>query len=302
VIARLAAKQHGVVTRRQLVVAGLATSTIERRLASGLLVQLHRGVYAVGHGHLRREGHWLAAVLAVPGAVLSHRDAAGLHELRPANHPGVDVATTGRAGQHRGIRVHRTRVLDARDIVAIRGIPVTSLARTLVDLAGAVPSNHLASALREADDRLLLDARELQDAMARTKRRPGPGHRALREALAEHAALGATLTRSTLEDAFLRLVRHAGLPLPRTNVLVDGHEVDALWHEARLVVELDGWAFHRSKDAFQRDRAKGNALVRAGYVLLRFTHDDVTRRAEAVAAELREALTAARATMSSPWL
>ena len=299
VLARLAASQHGVVTRRQLVAAGVATATIERRLASGLLVPLHRGVYAVGHRHLRREGRWLAAVLAVPGAVLSHRDAAGLHGIRPANHARIDITTTGRAGDHTGIEVHRTRVLDARDVTTVKGIRTTSLARTLVDLASVVPKDHLKKALRRADDLRTLDVRELGDAMAKTKTRSGPGRRALRTALQEHEALATTLTRSSLEDAFQQLIDRHDLPKPQTNVCIEGIEVDTLWREPRLVVELDGWAHHRQRDAFQRDRSRDAALMRAGYRVLRLTHHDVLHRQGWVAQTLA-ALTATRATMSSP--
>lgn len=300
VIAALAAGQHGVVTRRQLLDAGVARAAIERRLTSGLLVPLHRGVYAVGHGHIRREGRWLAATLAIPHGVLSHRDAAGLHGIRPANHRKIDVTTTRRSNDHDGIEVHRTRVLDARDVTTTTGIRTTTLARTLVDLAGAVPQDHLAKALRAAEDQRTLDVAEVQATMARTKGRPGPGHRALKDALAELEALATTLTRSSLEDAFLRLVDRAGLSRPQTNVLVNGYEVDAVWRATGLVVELDGWAHHRSHHAFQRDRARTAELMRAGYRVLRLTHYDVIHR-PAWTTETLAALTAPRATMSSPW-
>jgi very-short-patch-repair endonuclease len=238
--------------------------------------------------------------MAIPGGVLSHRDAAGLHGIRPANHTKVDVTTTTRAADHPGIKVHRTRVLDAQDVITLAGIRATTLARTLVDLAGTVPRDHLASALRSAEDRRALDVAAVRASMARTKGRRGPGHRALRETLAELEALATTLTRSSLEDAFLRLIDRSGLKRPATNVDVNGHEVDAFWSEARLVVELDGWAFHNSYEAFQRDRARTAELMRAGYQVVRFTHYDVVHRPTWVA-ETLASLTAARATMSSPW-
>lgn len=282
----LAAAQHGVVARRQLIACGVSETMLRDRLASGLLIPLHRGVYAVGHRRLRREGHWLAAVLAVPGSVLSHRDAAGLHGIRPANHAKTDVTTTGRATGNDGIAVHRTRVLDRQDVTDIEGIPVTSLARTLVDLASAVPQDHLAKALRRAEEGNGLDANALHDTLARTAGRRGPGHRLLRAAIEQRQALGTTLTRSALEDAFQRLVGKHGLPKPQTNVFIEGMEVDAVWHDRQLVVELDGWEHHRTKDAFQRDRERDVRLLAAGWRVARFTHRQVTVRPAEVASTI----------------
>jgi very-short-patch-repair endonuclease len=287
VIAALAAGQLGVVARRQLIAAGLTESMILRRTRSGRLVQLHRGVYAVGHRHLRREAWWLAAVLAVPGSVLSHRDAAGLHGIRSANHTMTDVTTTSRATDHRGIRVHRTRVLDAADVTKLDGIPTTTLARTLVDLAGIVPRDHLFKALREAESRRTLDVRAIEDALHRTRSRRGKGHQALREALAEYRQLGATTTRSTLEDAFLSLLRRHGLPTPQTNIVIEGMEVDAAWRERRLVVELDGWGSHGTRHAFEHDRERDAALAAAGWRTVRFTHRQVMQRPDHVVEVLR---------------
>jgi predicted transcriptional regulator of viral defense system len=140
-LGELAARQHGVVARRQLDTLGLSDTMVRDRVARGQLVRLHRGVYAVGHDRLRREGRWLAAVLAVgDGAVLSHRDAAALHALRPpGDHLRWEVTTSGRASSTRTIQVFRTSALDADDVTSLAGIPVTSIARTLVDMAGIVP-------------------------------------------------------------------------------------------------------------------------------------------------------------------
>lgn len=263
---------------------------IERRLTSERLVPLHRGVYAVGHSRLRSEGYWLAAVLAVPGAVLSHRDAAGLHGLRPVNHARIDITTATCARNHAGIAVHRTRVLDPHDVATVQGIPATSVARTLVDLAGLVPWDQLAKAMRQADQMQVLDVDALHDALARTRGRRGPGHGSAREALAELETMATTLTRSSLEVAFQRIVKRAGLDQPRTNVRIDGTEVDAYWPRAKLVVELDGWAFHRSRHAFQRDRERDATLTAAGYRVVRFTHRQVVDRSAHVAETLRSLL------------
>lgn len=287
-IGTLAAEQHGVVARRQLLAAGLTHAKIGERVRGGQLLPLHRGVYAVGHRRLRREGTWLAAVLAVGDrAVLSHRDAAGLHGLRPANHARVDVTTTAQPRSVPGVQIHRTRVLDPQDCATVSGIPVTTVARTLVDLAGTIPRDHLAKAVKQAELLRTFDLTAVQAAMARTIGRRGPGHSALREEIEAWAELGATHTRSSLEDAFLKRVRDAGLPSPQTNALVEGHEVDAVWRTQRIAVELDGWAYHRTRDAFQRDRTRDATLTAAGWRVVRFTHRDVTGRPDHVIGTLR---------------
>jgi very-short-patch-repair endonuclease len=287
-IGALAARQWGVVTRGQLLDAGLSGTVVRGRARSGRLLLVHRGVYAVGHARLRREGHWLAAVLAVgPGAVLSHRDAAGLHGLRPANHARIDVTTTRNRSDEPGIQVHRTRVLDAQDVTTVSGIPVTTVARTLLDLAGLVPHDHLAKAIKEAERQRSFDLRKVEAALARTRGRCGPGHRALREAIAEHAALGLSASDSALEDAFLRLVRDQSLPSPALNAYVEGFRVDTVWRTSRVAVELDGWAHHHTRAAFQRDRERDAALTAAGWRVVRFTHHHVTRRADHVLGTLR---------------
>jgi very-short-patch-repair endonuclease len=288
VVAALAARQHGVVARRQLLEAGLSPTMVRGRVRGGLLILLHPGVYAVGHRRLRSEGHWLAAVLAAgPGAALSHRDAAGLHGLRPANHTRIDVTTTRDRRVVAGVEIHRTRILESDDVTTIDGIPVTTAARTLVDLAAVVPRDHLAAAVKRAEHRRVFDLRAVEAAMARTRGRRGPGHRALREAIAEHAALGLSATRSSLEGAFLRLLKCADLPRPSVNAFVEAHEVDAHWPDQRLVVELDGWAHHHDRHVFQRDRERDAALTASGWRVVRFTHHDVVRRPDRVVHTLR---------------
>lgn len=276
------------VSRGQLLVAGVPPATIGDRARSGRLLPLHPGVYAVGHARLRREGHWLAAVLAVgPGAALSHRDAAGLHDLRAANHARIDVSTAGKAGSSAKIAVHRTRTLDAQDVTTLRGIPVTTVARTLVDLAGVVPRDHLTKAIKEAERQRVFDLKAVEAVMVRTRGRRGAGHGALSEALAERRALETTHTLSPLEDAFLPLIRGAGLPLPSTNAIVEGLQVDAVWHTQRVAVELDGWEDHGTRRAFERDRERDAILTAAGWRVVRFTHRQVTRRPDRVAQTLR---------------
>jgi very-short-patch-repair endonuclease len=292
-IGALASKQHGVVSRRQLLDAGLGEKPIASRVRNSRLLRLHRGVYAVGHAELRREGRWLAAVLASgPDAVLSHRSAASLHGLRPFSGTAIDVATPVHRASAPGIRVHARQRLDAADCTRLSGVPVTTVARTLVDLAGVVPADHLLRALRRAEELRTFDLHAIEAALARTSGRPGRGHAAMRAALAEARARATQLTRRALEERFLTLVTRARLPQPRTNVWFPAldFEADALWPEERVAVELDGWEHHRTRDAFHRDRAKANTLTLAGWTVLRFTHDDVVRRPAPTAAAIRAAL------------
>lgn len=276
------------VARDQLLEAGVPPSTIGDRVRSGRLIRLHRGVYAVGHAPLRREGRWLAAVLAAgPGTVLSHRDAAGLHDLRPANHRQIDVTTTRQPRATEGIAIHRTTVLGADDMTDVNGIPVTTVARTLVDLAGQVPHDHLTKAIREAERQHTFDLRAIESALTRTRGRRGGGHRALQRAIEEYATLGLSTTESVLEDAFLRLVQRAGLSKPATQVFAEGFRIDAMWQAERIAVELDGWAWHHTREAFERDRDRDAVLTGSGWRVVRFTHRQVTSRPDLVISTLR---------------
>jgi len=295
VIARLAARHYGVVVRWQLFDAGLTARMIDRRVASGRLLPLHRGVYAVGHDRLTRDGHWLAAVLAAgPGAVLSHREAAALHGLRPSSRPTVDVTVAGQR-RVRGVQVHRVGRLDAADVTAVAGIPVTTVARTLVDLADVVPPQALRKVLDEAERSHRLDVRAVEAALERTRGRAGGGRERVRSALAELAATGTTVTRSDLEDRFLALLDAHGLPRPLTNHWIETMEVDAYWSATNVVVELDGWGPHRTRRAFQDDRERSAELTAAGYTVLRFAYEHVVRRPAWVAAQVRRVLAQAAA-------
>ncbi len=300
-IAALADQQHGVVSRRQLLHLGMDRSAIDRRLLRRSLIPLHRGVFAVGHQRLTIEGRWLAAVLAVgPGAVLSHRDAAALHGMRkPPESRKVSVTTSKDARGTAKLWVYARRALTPEDATTVRGIPVTSPARTLVDLAPMLTAAQLSSTLGEADRRGLLDTPAVQRALRRTKGRHGQGHQRLLMALDVHDRHGAVLLRSELEERFLDLVLNAGLPRPRFNAPVAGFEVDALWPAARLIVEVDGWADHKERAAAARDRYKTNRLQVAGYVVLRFLYGDVVGRPSEVAAVIRDLLAQSTSTVSS---
>jgi predicted transcriptional regulator of viral defense system len=286
-LAELARRQWGVVSRAQLTTLGLGRGAIERRLRAGRLRRVHRGVYAIGGAALPGEGRHLAAVLACgEGAVLSHVSAAvhwGLLTYEPAE-PHV-TAPESRAGAP-GIRLHRTRSLDARDTSTHRGIPITTLARTLLDLAATAPRNHLEHAIGQALRNQLYDQRAIDDVLHRHRSRRGT--RALRRATADDPAF----TRSELERRFRALCRRAGLPRPLSNVVVadaDGHphEVDFFFPAHRLVVETDGWRDHGTRVAFERDRAKDAALVAAGLLVLRFTKRQIRHDPDTVAERLR---------------
>jgi predicted transcriptional regulator of viral defense system len=292
-LAALAARQHGVVAVSQMTAMGVSRKVVLGRARSGLLVPLHRGVYAVGHRRLRREGFWMAAVLAVgPEAVLSHRDAAALHDLRPANHERIDVTTPAERRSARAIRVYGRRRLMPLDLTVVDGIPVTSVARTLVDLADVVSGQQLGKAVAEAERRQLFDLVAVEAALMRTRNRPGGGSAALRGVLDDHRRRGIQLTRSELEERFAALVATARLPRPQLNKWIGDLEVDAAWPERRVAVELDGWAFHRDRGSFEQDRVKANRLTARGWTVLRYTHDAVIRRPAEVAAELAAILAA----------
>jgi very-short-patch-repair endonuclease len=288
----LAAHQHGIVTRAQLSAAGLTPSTIEVRIEMGAPDPAAPWRLRPRPPSAPSTGHWLAAVLAAgPGGALSHREAAALHGLRPSSRSRIDVTTARRLRSRRpGIEIHHSAVLHPQDVTAVEGIPVTSVARTLVDLAQVLAPDGLAKALREAEHLRTVDVHELHDLMVRTRNRPGPGHAALRAVLREHRRRGTQLTRSVLEDRFLSLCDRRGLPRPRTNFHIGAHEVDMCWPVHRLAVELDGWARHRDRHAFQRDREKGKAITATGHRLLRFTHDDVVRRPAQTVATINEFL------------
>jgi hypothetical protein len=286
-VGAVASRQHGVVSYQQLLDLGLRPDAIQWRLGKGQLLRLHKGVYAVGHLPLTAHGRWRAAVLACPGGVLSHRSAAGLWQLRPSTGPGeVTVRTSGRRSPH-GILAHVSRSLPADERTRRDGIPVTTVARTLLDLAGVLSPRDLERALEKGQRLHLLSARSVERLIERTNGRRGAGR--LAALLAEDRA-AMTITRSELEARFLSLCRHAGLPTPLVNVHVVGFEVDALWPAERLVVELDGYAYHRTRTAFERDRARDAALLLAGYRVVRITSRMLEKQPRAVAEMVRSLL------------
>jgi hypothetical protein len=231
----------------------------------------------------------MAAVLACGrGAVLSHRSAAALWELRPSSRAAVDVSTPTRAGRRRdGIDVHRGAGLAARDVTTVDAIACTSVARTLLDLAEIVDPRGLERAIERAEILRLLDMRLLDDVLARARGRRGAG--TLRAVLS-HAEPAGTLTRSELEERFLAICRATGLPHPEVNAWLalhpNGVEADFLWRRQRLIAETDGRAVHATLRAFEGDRRRDQLLAVAGWRVIRFTYDQVARHPADVGATL----------------
>jgi hypothetical protein len=287
-MAALASCQHGVVALYQLTAVGLGPRAVEHRVGTGRLHRLHAGVYAVGHTNLTQRGRWMAAVVACgAGALLSHRSAAELWGIGAYADIRIDVTVPDRSGRRRGqIAVHRPRSLPDDDRAEVDGIPVTTPARTILDLAGVIGPTALDRAFHEADRRGLLDTHAIAALFARASGRRGAGR--LRALLAHHRPSPAT--RSALEHRFLQLCRQAGLPPPAVNVPVCDYEVDALWPAPRLVVELDGYAFHHTRKNFESDRARDAALQLAGYRVLRVTHRRLLEEPNAVVEAIRQLL------------
>jgi very-short-patch-repair endonuclease len=268
----------------------LSRQAIVRRLAAGRLHVVHRGVYAVGHAAVGVDGRRWAAVLALgDDAYLSHASAADAHGIRASRSAVMHVTVRGRAGRKRraGIRVHRPRALPDDEVTTLRGLPITTPARTLLDLAAAgLKGKRLEQALNHAELDTRLDFAELHELLARYPRRPGT--RSLNAQLAAYR--GPIDTRSHLERLVYELCDAHGLPRPRVNTVIEGRVCDFFWPDRGLVVEADSYRWHRSPSALNEDRERDVALTLAGYTVLRFTYEQVTRRPRYVIRALRLAL------------
>jgi predicted transcriptional regulator of viral defense system/very-short-patch-repair endonuclease len=288
-IQELAASQHGVVSLSQLQSLGLGSSGVRRRVALGKLRRLHRGVYAIGLARRSIEATYMAAVLACgPGAVLFQRSAAAHLGLRPCNRPRVDVTAPGRTGKGRaGIDVHRANGLEERDVTKVDGIPCTTVARTLLDLAETLDTTALERAIEQAEKLRIFDLTAVVDVMTRAGNRKGAT--TLRTALAAYTP-EPSFTRSELERRFLALCRAAGIPIPRTNNVTGPDEIDFTWPDRRLVVEADSIKYHGTRAAFERDRRRDQHLVATGWRVVRFTWRQVDKAPAEVAATLRSLL------------
>jgi very-short-patch-repair endonuclease len=282
-ILALAARQHGLVTRKQLLDAGLTPQMVRGRLKAKRLRPVQRGVYLVGPPLAPRVKEMAAVLASGPGAVVSHRSAAALWEMLPQPGASAPVDITVHVscrGFRPGIRVHRTRRLDPGETTKKDGVPVTSPARTVLDLAGELRAEELERVVAEVERRGLNTRAELSAMVARHPRRAGVG--TLRALL--RGEVSPVLTRSKAEERFLALIRKAQLPCPDVNVGVAGYEVDFLWRNQRLVIEVDGFAFHSSRRDFKRDRRRDSILSMKGLRVIRITWGQIVDEPEAVVA------------------
>lgn len=285
ILREIATREHGVVTRREALAAGVSRPQLRHRLDNGTLLWVHPGVYRLGHVAPSVEATYLAAVRACgDGALLTARAAAYHFGLirGPAPPPEV-TAPTQRSVD--GVLTHRARrPIDARDATVWRAIPVTSVARTLVDLAAVLSVDELARVCHEAGVRHRTTPKHVAAALARCPRARGATK--LRRVI--HGDVPVSL--SVLERRFLALLRDAGLPLPVTNRPAGGRRVDCRWPEHRLTVELDSYRYHSSRHAWEQDRRREREARARGDDFRRFTYGDVFESPGPMLRELRRAL------------
>jgi very-short-patch-repair endonuclease len=284
-LARLAIRQHGIVTLRQLKCLGLSKSGVSRRANAGKLHRIHRGVYSVGHPLLTQKAHWLAAVLACgKSAALSHHSAGALWGIHRRDRSRIDVTTPRRTGRTRpGIHAHSACQLDSSDVTTVSAIPCTTVPRTLLDLAEVVDHRTVERAIDRAEVLGVFDGRALEDVLSRADGRRGAP--VLRSILADYEL--PAITESELEERFLAICAQAGIRRPRVNqwIALDGDavRVDFLWPDQGLVVETDGRHVHGSRRAFERDRRRDQRLLLAGYRVMRCTWRQIADQPDEVA-------------------
>ena len=276
---RIARGQHGRVAWRQLVAAGIDRFTIQRWLTDGRLRRVHRGVYAVGHLAPSTDGDYIAAVLACgAGAVLSHRPAAYKLVLLRGAPPLPEVTVPTTADRERlGIVVHRVKTLHILDVAVLDAIAITTVPRTLLDLAPPTPLTELTRLCHEAWVRHVCGPDKIEACIARNPRKPG--------AAKLRRALGSDVTLSDLEDGFLALLNRHGLPAPRTNVDHHGDKVDCHWPHHDLTIELLSYRYHATRHAFEHDIARRRRSDHIAY-----TYGDIFQRANQTIADLRRRL------------
>ena len=279
----IAGRQHGWVTSAQLATAGLGYAAVANRVKTGRLHRRYRGVYGVGHRPLSREAEWMAAILACgPDSCLACLTAAVHLKLWRRRVTGIDVLVPTRHRGPSGVRVHRCRRLDPRDMTSREGIPVTTVPRTLVDLSDVLTPHQLANVIHEAAFRKLFDERAVRAAMQRANGRHNLD--VLTKALDLNKA-GSAGTRSELEDRFLLLTSKSGLPEPLVNTQVQDLEVDFHWPRLNLIVEIDGPGHTRPRTK-REDQDRDARLRAAGHTVLRVSDEEIDRSSEAVAASL----------------
>lgn len=286
-VLRVAALQRWFANRDQLRAAGLGRGAINHRVSTGRLHPYHPGVYLVGRPSLEPFGAEMAAVLFYNGhAILSHRSAAAIWGLLQPTPGDVVVTTVVDRRSRRGIRVHRTQTLHRRDIRRRQGLPVTSPPRTIIDLAAEASDEDLEEALAVAQMQGLASADEVRAAMHRAPGRKGAAR------LVRMLDNPAGFTRSEAERRLRGLLRAADLPQPQVNMPLLGHVVDFLWSAPKLVVEVDGFAFHSSRRSFERDRRRDQTLIAAGYSVIRITWRQLVEEPYAVIARIAQAIAA----------
>ncbi len=291
-LAELAARRHGVVSLPQLLGLGLSRQAVARRASAGRLHRVHRGVYAVGHRRLTREGNWIAAVLAYgPDALLSHLSALALHGVRPDNRPLTEITVPlASARSRKGVRAHASTALTPADRSVVDGIPCTSLARSLLDSAVELGVRGTERVVERAEILRVFDLRGFGELLSRAA-----GHRGV-------PVLGTVLselrepdwTENDYEAAVLALVRSSNLtePICQAPMVLGGEPVriDFLWPNERVALEADSYEFHGTRQAFERDRRRDQLLRLAGYEPLRITWRQLSRHPEQVEEVLREVL------------
>jgi very-short-patch-repair endonuclease len=280
----LAGRQHGIVTRQQLLALGFTKRAIERRIERGRLHLVAHGVYAVGWPGLTQKQRWMAATLACGnGAALSHRSAGALWGIGKERPGAIDVSVRRRCELRRpGLRVRGRPSLRADDIVVRDGIPVTDVVRTLVDLAAELSPRQVERSVNEADKYDLIEPEALRSALGACAGEPGV--KVLRNLLDKRTF---RLSDSELEVLFRPIAMEAGLPLPLTKQMVNGFEVDFFWPDLGLIIETDGLRYHRTPSTQTRDARRDRAHLLAGMTPLRFTHYEIKRESDRVRSELR---------------
>jgi very-short-patch-repair endonuclease len=286
-VASLAASQHTMITTDQATGCGLGRRAIAYRLATRHMQVVFHGVYSVSCGELPPLAREQGALLACgEGSFLSHHSAAFIWGLRKTPPPTVEVSVVRRAVASRdGIRVHRIKAIDRRELRREKGLWVSSPARVILELAAVAPAL-VPDAVDDALAARLITRKDLDDELARN--RPCRGSGRLAELLGDETAM--SLTRSKTEKRFLRLIRAAGLPMPETNVRLGRYEPDFLWRQQGLVVEIDGYDFHTGPRAFHRDREKDLVFRDLRLEVLRFTPDHVRKEPEMVLVRVAQEL------------
>jgi very-short-patch-repair endonuclease len=293
-ISRLAGRQRALITRAQLRELGIGSRAIDYAIARGRLNTVHHGIYSlVPFAALPELARELAAVLACgDAALLSHHSAAATWGIRPAFNGDVHVTVIGKeTGRRRpGIKVHRVSELDSRDIRRYQGIPITSPARALLEVAPDVSDRELERMLDEALVRRLASHAAIAAVANAYPNRRGVA----RLRAAADPGRPTTETRSDGEEALLALIRRADLPAPEVNAKVGSYTADFLWPAEKVIVELDGYDYHRGRAAFERDHQRDAEHQRMGYLVIRITGRQLAREPEAILVRIATALAARR--------